>query len=212
MDQQSKGGDNLHHRDCNWRIFEKVICNFSCVFCSNQLAKSYLKRIKSPRLKVIKTWCREILQGLEYLHTMKPNPIIHRDIKCDNIFINSNSGEIRIGDLGLATCMSTSYADSVLGTPEFMAPEMYEESYGTSVDIYSFGMSVLEMVTLQTPYKECMNAAQVYKKVISGKKPACLELIANEEVKAFILECLQDQSERPTATELLQHKYVIYFG
>ena len=166
---------------------------------------SYLKKIRSPRLKVNKGWCREILQGIEYLHSHDP-PIIHRDIKCDNIFINSNSGEIRIGDLGLSTCMSTSYADSVLGTPEFMAPEMYEESYGPSVDVYSFGMCVLEMATLQTPYKECMNPAQVYKKVINGKKPACLDLIANEDVKAFILECLKDQSERATASELLQHK------
>ena len=46
---------------------------------------------------------------------MKPNPIIHRDIKCDNIFINSNTGEIRIGDLGLAICTSTAGANSVLG-------------------------------------------------------------------------------------------------
>ena len=47
---------------------------------------------------------------------MKPNSIIHRDIKCDNIFINSNTGEIRIGDLGLATCMVSAFANSVLGT------------------------------------------------------------------------------------------------
>jgi WNK lysine deficient protein kinase len=102
--------------------------------------------------------------------------------------------------------MSTSYAESVLGTPEFMAPEMYEESYGPSVDIYSFGMCVLEMATLQTPYKECLNAAQVYKKVISGKKPACLDLIASEDVKIFILECLKDKNERATVYELLKHK------
>ena len=74
-----------------------------------------MKKIKVPRLKVIKTWCREILQGIDYLHNLEPHPIIHRDIKCDNIFINSNKGEIRIGDLGLATFMSHAYADSVLG-------------------------------------------------------------------------------------------------
>ena len=62
-------------------------------------------------------------------------PIIHRDLKCDNIFINSNSGEIRIGDLGLSTPMNNSYTSSVLGTPEFMAPELYEEHYDCKVDI-----------------------------------------------------------------------------
>lgn len=118
-----------------------------------------MKKIKSPRLKVVKGWCREILNGIAYLHDLQPNPIIHRDIKCDNIFINSNKGEIRIGDLGLATCMSNAFADSVLGTPEFMAPEMYEEVYGPSVDVYAFGMCVLEMVTNETPYRECMNPA-----------------------------------------------------
>lgn len=117
--------------------------------------RKYVKKIKHPRLKVIKGWCTEILQGLVYLHEQKPHPIIHRDLKCDNIFINSNSGEIRIGDLGLSTPMANSFTTSVLGTPEFMAPELYEECYDTAVDIYAFGMCVLEMVTLERPYKEC---------------------------------------------------------
>lgn len=52
-----------------------------------------------------------------------------------------------------------------LGTPEFMAPELYEEEYNELVDIYSFGMCLLEMVTLEYPYSECKNAAQIFKKV-----------------------------------------------
>lgn len=54
-----------------------------------------------------------------------------------------------------------------LGTPEFMAPELYEEEYNELVDIYSFGMSMLEMVTLEYPYNECNNPAQIFKKVTS---------------------------------------------
>lgn len=50
---------------------------------------------------------------------------------------------------------------SVLGTPEFMAPELYEEFYTEKVDIYAFGMCMLEMVTKERPYSECVNAAQV---------------------------------------------------
>lgn len=95
---------------------------------------------------------------MNYLHTQKI-PIIHRDIKCDNIFVNSNSGDIKIGDLGLSTTMKDSYTSSVLGTPEFMAPELYEEHYGTEVDIYAFGMAVLEMLTQEAPYRECSNPA-----------------------------------------------------
>lgn len=51
------------------------------------------------------------------------------------------------------------------GTPEFMAPEMYEERYDESVDVYAFGMCMLEMVTLEYPYMECQNAAQIFKRV-----------------------------------------------
>ena len=97
------------------------------------------------------------------------------------------------------------------GTPEFMAPEIFDESYGIPCDIYAFGMSVLEMVTLQTPYKECANPAQIYKKLIEGKKPAALDLIKNEDVKNFILQCLKTQKERPTITQLLEDKYFFFF-
>lgn len=53
------------------------------------------------------------------------------------------------------------------GTPEFMAPELYEENYDELVDIYSFGMCILEMITCEYPYSECKNPAQIYKKVTS---------------------------------------------
>lgn len=52
-----------------------------------------------------------------------------------------------------------------VGTPEFMAPEMYEEHYDESVDVYAFGMCMLEMATSEYPYSECQNAAQIYRKV-----------------------------------------------
>ena len=57
------------------------------------------------------------------------------------------------------------------GTPEFMAPELYEEKYNELVDIYSFGMCVLEMLTSEYPYSECSNPAQIYKKVTSVSAP-----------------------------------------
>ena len=53
------------------------------------------------------------------------------------------------------------------GTPEFMAPEMYEEKYNESVDVYAFGMCMLEMATSEYPYKECTNTAQIYRRVSS---------------------------------------------
>ena len=64
--------------------------------------------------KVLKSWCRQILEGLYFLHTRTP-PIIHRDLKCDNIFVNGSTGLIKIGDLGLATLKKRSFAKSVIG-------------------------------------------------------------------------------------------------
>ena len=56
-------------------------------------------------------------------------------------------------------------ASSCAGTPEFMAPELYDEEYDDRVDVYSFGMCLLELATLEYPYSECRNAAQIYRKV-----------------------------------------------
>lgn len=65
-------------------------------------------------MKAVKRWARQILMGLNYLHNHDP-PIIHRDLKCDNIFINGNQGEVKIGDLGLATILQQANARSVIG-------------------------------------------------------------------------------------------------
>lgn len=81
--------------------------------------KSYLRRFKKINPKVLKSWCRQILKGLHFLHSRTP-PIIHRDLKCDNIFITGTTGSVKIGDLGLATLKNRSFAKSVIGTPEFM--------------------------------------------------------------------------------------------
>ncbi|MCD7456370.1 Serine/threonine-protein kinase wnk1 [Datura stramonium] len=137
------------------------------------LERPLLLKHKRVNIRAVKRWCRQILNGLLYLHIFKDPPVIHRDLKCDNIFINGNQGEVKIGDLGLAAILRKSHAARPVGTPEFMAPEVYEEEYNELVDIYSFGMCILEMVTFEYPYSECTHPAQIYKKVMSGKPDAC---------------------------------------
>lgn len=61
----------------------------------------YVTKLKKPNMKIIRRWGKQLLKGLYYLHTQSP-PIIHRDIKCDNIFINGSHGELKIGDMGTA--------------------------------------------------------------------------------------------------------------
>ncbi|XP_056324678.1 serine/threonine-protein kinase WNK2 isoform X4 [Danio aesculapii] len=169
--------------------------------------KTYLKRFKVMKPKVLRSWCRQILKGLHFLHTRTP-PIIHRDLKCDNIFITGPTGSVKIGDLGLATLKRASFAKSVIGTPEFMAPEMYEEHYDEAVDVYAFGMCMLEMATSEYPYSECQNAAQIYRKVTSGVKPASFSKVAVPEIKEIIGECICHRwEERYSIKDLLNHAF-----
>ncbi|KAI9093966.1 hypothetical protein K1719_026964 [Acacia pycnantha] len=184
----------------------KTINMITELFMSGTL-RQYRKKHKNVDLKAIKSWARQILQGLAYIHSQKP-PIIHRDLKCDNIFVNGNHGEVKIGDLGLATVMQQPFARSVIGTPEFMAPELYEEEYNELVDIYSFGMCMLEMVTFEYPYSECKNPAQVFKKVLSGIKPVSLNKVNDRQIREFIEKCLVPASQRLSAVELLKDPFL----
>uniref|UniRef100_A0A8C0IU47 Serine/threonine-protein kinase WNK3 n=1 Tax=Chelonoidis abingdonii TaxID=106734 RepID=A0A8C0IU47_CHEAB len=192
--------------------WESTVKGKKCIVLVTELMtsgtlKTYLKRFKVMKPKVLRSWCRQILKGLQFLHTRTP-PIIHRDLKCDNIFITGPTGSVKIGDLGLATLMRTSFAKSVIGTPEFMAPEMYEEHYDESVDVYAFGMCMLEMATSEYPYSECQNAAQIYRKVTSGIKPASFNKVTDPEVKEIIEGCIrQNKSERLSIKDLLNHAF-----
>eukprot|EP00970_Alexandrium_tamarense_P011302 scaffold2448_cov348-Alexandrium_tamarense.AAC.1 len=235
--------ERLHHPNIisfhgSWvnRETERVI--FVTEILSSGTLKSFVQKVQLIRWKIFKRWAIQILKGLEYLHSQDP-PIIHRDLKCDNIFINGTSGDLRIGDFGLSTaiskknqvswfgsliytwchfnscltfCLILFQPLSVLGTPEFMAPELYDENYNEKVDVYAFGMLLLEIITNQVPYHECTNPAQIYKKVTQGIPPASLRRVKSENARNFILLCLgigKDASERPSATELLNHQFLV---
>uniref|UniRef100_A0A674JVF9 non-specific serine/threonine protein kinase n=1 Tax=Terrapene triunguis TaxID=2587831 RepID=A0A674JVF9_9SAUR len=193
-------------------FWESCVKGKKCIVLVTELMtsgtlKTYLKRFKVMKPKVLRSWCRQILKGLLFLHTRTP-PIIHRDLKCDNIFITGPTGSVKIGDLGLATLKRASFAKSVIGTPEFMAPEMYEEHYDESVDVYAFGMCMLEMATSEYPYSECQNAAQIYRKVTCGVKPASFEKVTDPEIKEIIGECIcKNKEERYEIKDLLSHAF-----
>ncbi|RKP03232.1 hypothetical protein CXG81DRAFT_5047, partial [Caulochytrium protostelioides] len=169
--------------------------------------REYIRKFQIPNLKIVKRWARQILKGLSYLHSHTP-PIIHRDIKCDNIFINGAHGEVKIGDMGTAK-MRLGKAYTLTGTPEYIAPEMYEEKgYSEKVDIYAFGMALLEMVTGEYPYSECKNTAQIYRKVSSGIKPECLAHVSDPEVLDLINSCIGAEEHRLSAQEIVEHPFL----
>ncbi|EEF33357.1 ATP binding protein, putative [Ricinus communis] len=190
-----------------WHDEEHNTLNFITEVCTSGNLREYRKKHRHVSMKALKKWSKQILKGLNYLHTHEPC-IIHRDLNCSNLLVNGNIGQVKIGDLGLAAIVGKSHsAHSILGTPEFMAPELYEEDYTEIVDIYSFGMCVLEMVTLEIPYSECDNVARIYKKVSSGIRPLALNKVKDPEVKAFIEKCLAQPRVRPSAADLLKDPF-----
>ncbi|KAG0486936.1 hypothetical protein HPP92_009031 [Vanilla planifolia] len=199
--------DNIVKFFASWIDDEKKTINIITELFTSGSLRQYRRKHKKVDIKAVKGWARQILTGLIYLHSQQP-PIIHRDLKCDNIFINGNYGEVKIGDLGLATVMHKANAQTLIGTPEFMAPELYDEEYNELVDIYSFGMCMLEMVTFEYPYSECTNSAQIFKKVSNGVKPAALSKVKDVEVKAFIEKCLVPANQRLPAKELLNDNFL----
>mmetsp|Transcript_11256 Transcript_11256/g.20913 ORF Transcript_11256/g.20913 Transcript_11256/m.20913 type:complete len:825 (-) Transcript_11256:824-3298(-) len=187
---------------------------YNVVFVTELITGGSLKEFVSTRpvrLNILKRWCRDILSALSYLHSHEP-PIIHRDLKCDNIFINGCTGDIRIGDLGLASWhRSRTHPQSILGTPEYMAPELYNEVYDEQVDVYAFGMCVLEMVTKEVPYSECSSAPQIFRKVTCGVLPTILERFQPGEVRDYIEKCItlpEEGMRRPSADELQRDPFL----
>lgn len=204
----------LKHRNImkfydSWIDQENHNLNFITEYFHPGPLRRHRRAHKHLSRRVLKRWAWQILQGLVYLHGHHP-PIIHRDLKCDNIFIHGTSGEVKIGDLGLAKLMEEglSTCQSVLGTPEFMAPELYREKYNEKVDIYAFGMCLLELVTLEFPYKECKNKAQIFRQVTLGVYPGALAKVEDAETREFIELCINHYHERrPTARQLVKNPF-----
>ncbi|PRQ31670.1 putative protein kinase WNK-NRBP family [Rosa chinensis] len=190
-----------------WKDVKRNALNFVTEVCNSGNLRDYRKKHHRVNTKALKKWSKQVLEGLEYLHTHEPC-IIHRDLNCSNIFVNGNNGQVKIGDLGVAAIVGSSHkAHTVIGTPEFMAPELYEEDYNEMVDIYSFGMCLLEMATREIPYSECETVVKIYRKVSTGIRPESLSKVTDPEVKAFIEKSLGQPRARPSASELLRDPF-----
>lgn len=204
----------LRHRNimtfyASWLDQKQNTLNFITEYFNPGTLRRHRWAHKCMPVQVLKRWAWQILQGLVYLHGHDP-PIIHRDLKCDNIFIQGVTGEVKIGDLGMAKLMTEgmSRCQSVLGTPEYMAPELYDERYNEKVDVYAYGMCLLELVTMQFPYSECDNRCQIFRRVTLGVYPSSLAQIENTEVREFIELCITHNHEkRPCSRELIKHSF-----
>ena len=96
----------------------------------------YRTKHKKVDIKAMRRWAKQILTGLAYLHDQKP-PIIHRDLKCDNIFINGNHGKVKIGDFGLAMVMQQRKTQSIKGRV-YLQATLPDISLMQSLHVYTF--------------------------------------------------------------------------
>ncbi|ONM54761.1 mitogen-activated protein kinase kinase kinase NPK1 [Zea mays] len=191
-------------------VREEDTLNILLEFVPGGSIQSLLGKLGSFPEPVIKKYTKQILQGLEYLHS---NAIIHRDIKGANILVD-NKGCIKLADFGaskqVAKLATVTAAKTMKGTPYWMAPEVIVGSgHSFSADIWSVGCTVIEMATGKPPWSQQYQEVALLFHVGTTKSHPPIPEHLSQEAKDFLLKCLQKEPElRSTAPDLLKHPFV----
>lgn len=154
---------------------------------------------------------KQIVEGMQYFHS---KGLIHRDIKSDNLLVNKN-GEVMLSDFGVSSSIKTGYKrTSFVGSPCWMAPEVIEQTtgYDTKADIWSFGITALEMVDGKPPHNE-LPAVKVLVMVLNGPNPGLSKYEDwSPEFRSMMDDCLQKDPQKRIGINNLLTKHKAFFN
>jgi WNK lysine deficient protein kinase len=169
----------------HWKTEDSIIL-ITDLYSDN--LESYIYKNKNQSILLIKKWIEQIIHGLMYLHQEN---IIHRDMKCSNILINSETLDIVISDFETSIMLDNSASiTGICGSLPYIAPEVYNNYYTKSCDIYSLGMIILQIATNQVPYSEVKSCISVMNCVLGNIKPIALSNVKNKLLYDLIIDCI----------------------